>query len=145
MGSRGGQKMGRFYVEFDVANFEDIVKERAGIIPSSQVRRTRIRGMVDPGATQLVLPKAVVTDLGLPVTGKVKVRYADRRSTKRDAVEGVLVEVLGRHAVFNAIVEPKRDSALIGAIVLEALDFLVDCGKQRLVPRDPHFVVSEIE
>jgi len=30
-------------------------------------------------------------------------------------------------------------------IVLEDLDFLVDCNKQRLVPRDPDFVVSEIE
>jgi hypothetical protein len=33
----------------------------------------------------------------------------------------------------------------IGAHVLEELDFLVDCEKQRLVPRDPKFIVSEIE
>ena len=35
--------------------------------------------------------------------------------------------------------------ALIGAIVLEDLDLLVDCTNQRLVPRDPKYVVSEIE
>ena len=36
------------------------------------------------------------------------------------------------------------DAALIGAIVLEDLDFLVECIKQCLVPRDPDYVVSEI-
>jgi hypothetical protein len=31
------------------------------------------------------------------------------------------------------------------AIVLEELDYLVDCLRQRLVARDPRFVSSEIE
>jgi hypothetical protein len=73
------------------------------------------------------------------------VRYADRRTARRKQVEGVYLELLGRHSVFNATVEPKHETALIGAIVLEDLDLLVDCTKQKLYPRDPHFVVSEIE
>jgi hypothetical protein len=51
----------------------------------------------------------------------------------------------GRERVFNAIVEPERESVLIGAIVLEELGFLVDCPGQRLVPRDPKQIVSEAE
>lgn len=47
--------------------------------------------------------------------------------------------------MFNAIVEPQRDSALIGAIVLEDLDLIVDCTTQQLVPRDPERIVSAIE
>ena len=50
-----------------------------------------------------------------------------------------------RDSVFNAIVEPARDSALIGAIVLEDLDLMVDCTGQRLVPRDPKQIISEAE
>jgi len=50
-----------------------------------------------------------------------------------------------RHGTFTAIVEPKRETALIGAIVLEDLDLLVDCQKQRVVPRDPRGAVYEIE
>jgi hypothetical protein len=57
----------------------------------------------------------------------------------------VYLQLLGRDSVFTAIVEPNRRKALIGAIVLEDLDFLVDCTQQRLVPRDPRFIVSEIE
>jgi len=51
----------------------------------------------------------------------------------------------GRDSVFNAVVEPARESALIGAIVLEDLDLIIDCSGQRLVPRDPKQIVSEVE
>jgi hypothetical protein len=46
--------------------------------------------------------------------------------------------------IFTAIVEPKRATALIGAIVLEDLDPLVDCTNQRLVPRDLSGPLSDI-
>jgi hypothetical protein len=59
-------------------------------------------------------------------------------------VHGVY-ELLGHDGVFTAVVEPKRKTALIGAIVLEDLVFLVDRTLQQLVPRDPRFIVSEIE
>jgi hypothetical protein len=51
----------------------------------------------------------------------------------------------GRESIFNAVVEPGRESALIGAIVLEDLDLLVNCTAQRLVPRDPKQIISEAE
>jgi len=92
-----------------------------------------------------VLPAAVAKELGLRSTSKVKVRSANGQSAKRPQVEGVYLELMGRHSVFNATVAPKRETALIGAIVLEDLDFLVDCTKQCLYPRDPKYVISEIE
>jgi predicted aspartyl protease len=106
----------------------------------------KIQGLVDPGATRMVLPAAVVKELGLSIKDqKIQVRYADGRRALRKEVAGVHVAVQGRSGLFQAVVEPKPETALIGAIVLEDLDFLVDCGKQRLVPRDPDFVVNEIE
>jgi predicted aspartyl protease len=145
MRSRGAAAVGRFSIEFEVVNYDELVQSRAGWLPASKVRRQTIRGVVDSGATRLVLPQAVVKQLGLQSTKKVKVRYADGRFGKWNAVGGVYVEIMGRDGVFTAIVEPKRQTALVGAIVLEDLDFLVDCINQRLVPRDPDFVVSEIE
>ena len=68
-----------------------------------------------------------------------------RRHAVRATVEGVQVELLGRHGVFTAAVEPRRKTALIGAMVLEDLDFLVDATHQRLVPRDPKMIISEAE
>ena len=146
MKQNGKQPMGRFSVEFEVANNEDLVRARNGDIDSAKVRRKVIRGVVDRGATRLVLPASVVKELGLPTKKKkIKVRYADGRRALRTEADQVRLFLLGREGTFIAIVEPKRDTALIGAIVLEDLDFLVDCGKQCLVPRDPDFVVNEIE
>jgi predicted aspartyl protease len=137
--------MGRFKVEVDLANYEDVTDARRGRLDPDKVRRVKILGVVDSGASRLVLPQDAVKKLGLPSTGEVKVTYANRSTAKRPRVEGVYLELLGRHGVFTASVEPKRDTALIGAIVLEDLDFLVDCSKQRIYPRDPDFVVSEAE
>ena len=77
--------------------------------------------------------------------GNIQVRYADGRTRERGEAEGVYVEILGRNDTFSAIIEPRRQDALIGAIVLEALDLLVDCQRQQLVPRDPHGPIYEIE
>ena len=101
--------------------------------------------MVDSGATRLVLPEVVVKRLGLPLGATVNVRYADGRRARRRAVKGVFVQLLGRDGIFTAISEPKRDTALIGAIVLEDLDLLVDCVGRQVVPRDPRGETFEIE
>jgi predicted aspartyl protease len=139
------QAMGRFSVEVELANNDDLARANAGDIPQDQVRRVRIRGVVDSGAIRLVIPPDVAQQLGLAISGKAKVRYADGRSADREIAQGIHLAYGGRESVFNAIVEPGRESALIGAIVLEDLDFLIDCGGQRLVPRDPKQIVSEIE
>jgi predicted aspartyl protease len=146
MNINGKQDMGRFSVEFEIANNEDVARARNGDLDTAKIRRKVIKGVVDPGATLLVLPPAVAKELGLPVKAKkIRVRYADGRKGFRTEVEEIRLYLLGRDGVFTAIAEPKRETALIGAFVLEVLDFLVDCKKQRLVPRDPDYIVSEVE
>lgn len=140
-----GAMMGRFSVEIEVANNSDVELSKLGYVDPGKVRRARVRGVVDTGATRLVLPLSVVQHLGLPVTGQLGVRYADGRTAQRDRVDGVHLTFLGRDSVFNAVVEPNRDAALIGAIVLEDLDLIVDCSAQKLMPRDPKGIISEIE
>jgi predicted aspartyl protease len=137
--------MGRFSVEVELANDKDIACAEAGDIPLDQVRRMKIRGVVDSGATRLVIPATVVQQLGLDLLGDVKVRYADGRTGDRSVAQRIRLSYGGRQSVFDAVVEPGRDSLLVGAIVLESLDFLVDCIGQKLVPRDPNKIISEAE
>jgi predicted aspartyl protease len=129
----------------EVANYRDIILAEAGNLSPDKVRRVRIQGVVDSGAVRLVLPKKVVDELGLEKAGTVGVRYADNRRARRAKVKDVWVKLLGRESTFNAIVEPKRQDALIGALVMEDLDLIVDCVSQKLKPRDPKEIVSEIE
>jgi predicted aspartyl protease len=132
-------------VEIEVANFEDLALVHRGMLPADQVRRRTIDAMVDSGATKLVLPQAVVEQLGLPLGNPVRVRYADGRQARRREAKGVFLKLLGRDGTFTAISEPKRETALIGAIVLEDLDLRVDCVGQRVIPRDPRGAIYEIE
>jgi predicted aspartyl protease len=143
--SRGVNGVGRFIVEFEIANNDDLVRAKYGDLPPDRVRRRRIPGVVDSGAAKLVLPQVVASALGLPGGGKIKVSYADGRKAQRRQAEGVYVELAGRHGTFTAIVEPRRKTALIGAIVLEDLDLLIDCQHQRLIPRNPDGPLFEIE
>lgn len=143
--SKGAKKRGRFSVEFEVCNYADVDAARRNALPRNQVRRVTMRGVVDTGAARFVLPKSVVGQLGLFVTDKIKVRYADGRTAKRGMAEGAFVTLCGRHSTFTAVVEPKREGALIGAIVLEDLDLLVDCTHRRVFPRDPKIAIYEIE
>lgn len=145
MCSKGDNRVGRFSVELEVANNDDLALMRRGLLPADQVRRETLQALVDSGATKLVLPEAVVKRLGLPLGNPLKVRYADGRSSRRQEAQGALVKLLGREDTFSAIVEPKRETALIGAMVLEGLDLLVDCTTQRVVPRDPSGPIFEIE
>ena len=141
----GANGVGRINIEFDIANSEDLVRAKDGTLPRNKVRRATVSGIVDPGAAMLVLPESIAKQLGLPRGKTVKVRYADGRRAQRREAKAALIKILGREDIFTAVVEPKRSDALIGAIVLEALDLLVDCKHQRLIPRDPSGPVYEIE
>lgn len=145
MRTRAADGVGRFNVELEVVNGEDMIRAKDGRLPTDQIRRETIQALVDSGATKPVLPEAVVKRLGLPLGDPVNVRYADGRKARRKGVERVYVQLLGRHGTFSAISEPKRETALMGAIVLEDLDLLVDCAGQRVVPRDPSGATYEIE
>jgi clan AA aspartic protease len=137
--------MGRIKIEVELANAEDLVRFKDGTLPPEQVRRARLPGWVDTGATYLVIPESVVQQLGVPEKGTAGVRYADQRGETRKVVHQVNVQLLGRDGTFKAIVEPARRDVLIGAIVLEDLDLLVDCRTQTLQPRDPTQIIAELE
>jgi predicted aspartyl protease len=137
--------MGRVTVQVELRNYRDTVLAENGLLAPEKVRRKVVSGVVDTGAAQLVVPGAIAKELGLEKIGEASVRFADNRRENRTVVKDVGLMLMGREATFNAIVEPSREDALIGAIVLEALDFVVDCVGQKLIPRDPDRIFAEIE
>lgn len=136
---------GRVTVDFVIANNRDVVALLPRDDVVSHVKHVTLSGVVDSSAAKLVLRQTVVDELGLLPDGETTVRLADNRRVRRQFVGNVWLELLGRHGVFSAVVEPNRQDALIGAIVLEELDLLVDCGFQSLYPREPGSTLTEIE
>jgi predicted aspartyl protease len=132
-------------MKLELANNVDVIRAESGDIQSDLVRRYDVDGVVDTGAAHLVLPGKAAQSLGLTKSWDATVRYADGHTQRRPVVKNVWLRLCDRESVFSAIVEPNRDTALIGAIVLEELDLMVDCVTQQLHPRDPHGLITEIE
>jgi clan AA aspartic protease len=119
---------------------------RRGLMDAKDIRSIEIEALVDTGATMLVLPADVVAKLGLRQEGTRPVKYANGKVAKVPWVSGVKLEVLGRDAVFDALVEPAGTTALIGQIPLEALDLIVDPKSRdvRVNPLSPDEPLLEI-
>lgn len=133
--------MRRFSIEVNLANGEDMLRARLGTIPADQVRCARVRGVVDSGTTRLIIPQIVATQLGLKIAD-FKVHY---RGAERPFAQRIHLSCGGRHDAFSGVVDPDIESIMIGDAVLQQLDFVVDEAARRLVPRDPNFIITEVE
>lgn len=127
--------MGEVKVEIDLENAVDRERLRLGEIRQEQLRSAKVQALVDSGAVMLVLPQDLVEALGLREMGKVIVTYADERKEERPLAGIATVHIGGRLTSLNCVVGPPSSEPLLGQVVLETMDLLVDCTQQKLVPR----------
>lgn len=132
-------------MSFVLSNFLDIAAVEMGQLTPDKIRRVTMSGVVDTGATSMVLPLSVVQFLGIPANGKDNVSYADRRREIRDSTDFAHAQLCNRGGPFHAVIEPNHTDALIDAIMMESLDLLVDCRNLSVHPRDANFIMAEIE
>ncbi len=106
-----------------------------------------LRVKVDSGATMLVIPGWVQEKFSFPIIRKQAVKYADERREQRDVAAGIEIEVCNRKGVFEAIVEPPKEYGLLGAVVMEVLDLILEPREFKLYPnpRSPDIPMAEIE
>lgn len=133
--------MGEINASMLLRNGDDVALVRMGRLEDDLVRQVEAEGVVDTGARTLALPEDLVKKLGAALTSQVKVTYADDRSEMRAITAPIEITVEGRTGYAEAIVLPAGSEVLIGQIVLERLDLLADCARQRLVinPESPFF------
>ena len=81
------------------------------------------------------LPQDVAERLGLQMVRKAIVSHADDRRDELDVAAPVKVRIGDRHMTTECLVLPPMSEALIGQVVLETLDLIVDCQRQTLTPR----------
>lgn len=105
-----------------------------------------VDAVIDTGATMLVLPQDLVEALNLRKIRDARVRYANKK-TELKAVYGVVtLELKGRLGNFDVLAEAKGSEPLVGQIVLEELDLVVDASTRTLIPnpRSPEIPMVEI-
>lgn len=124
--------MGAVRVAVKLTNGSDEALVRTGELRPEDVRGCETEALVDTGSVETVIPVAVMKQLGLPSMDRISVKYADGRGELVDKAAPLMVYLLGRHAVGEALV--LGDEVLIGQTILESMDLHIDCANQRLIP-----------
>ena len=126
--------MGQVHVQVTFTNYREAVFARLGQFDASQVHSYETEALVDTGAFRSVLPPAMADQLGLLRLDRTDAKYANSSGEEVDVTEAFTVEIFGRRMVTTAMV--LGEHVLLGATVLEELDFVVDPARQRLIPNE---------
>jgi len=123
------------------------VIEKVRLISLFDPTKTKeIDAVIDTGATMLVLPQDIIKELNLKKMREAKVRYANNKTEVKSIYGVVTVEIEGRAGEFNVLAEPEDSQPLVGQIVLEQLDLIVDPSTRKVIPnpRSPEMPMVEI-
>ncbi len=140
----GLKNMGAVSTQVKLTNAVDDELVRRGLLAPRLLREIEAEGLVDTGAVNLVIPAEIAQQLGLRILGQQLVKNADSRQETVGVTGPVMVECEGRKTIDEALVT--GDEVLIGQVILEKLDLLVDCRNQRLMPNpaNPDYPVTYI-
>ena len=94
-----------------------------------------VDALVDSGAVVPLVDRDVIESIGLVPDTKAVVHLADDTSTEMDRVGMAKIKIGDRSTACSLLIGDYGVEPLIGQVVLEQLDLLVDCQKQRLVKR----------
>jgi predicted aspartyl protease len=120
-------------LEFDLGKVVETLRLTNVFNPKKWVS---LEAVVDTGATMIVLPMGIVRKLGLRRRAEVTVRYANGTTALKTVFDIAKAEVAGRSGDFDVIAEDNGAQPLIGQILLEQLDLIVD-PKKRCVRPNP--------
>jgi len=97
-------------------------------------KSVEIEAVIDSGVTMLALPQDVVDRLALRKHRETKVRYANNQYEDKSIYGVVEVELAGRTGNFDVLAERTGATPLVGQVVLEILDLLIDTKGRKLIP-----------
>lgn len=124
--------MGEVRVQLEVENFVDRVNAGQNGYEEA-VRALTIDALVNSGALVNLLPQDVVEYLSVPLAGSAVVTMADERREEMAMAQGITFKVAGRSTTLPCLVGPPRCEALLGQIVLDVLDLVVDGPGNRVI------------
>jgi len=94
--------------------------------PLTNSETLELNAKVDTGATLLVLPGNIQNELNFPIIRTQTVKYANEETAEKDIVCAVELEICGRKGWFEAVIESNKKYALIGEVVMETLDLIIE-------------------
>ena len=131
-------RMGHVYAEIELINSQDLVDARRHRIGEEEIKRIRVKMLVDSGAYMLCINENIQSYLQLPFRQRKRCEVADGRVVECDIVGPVDLRFANRDTACNAFVLPGDSEPLLGAIPMEEMDVLIDMKRQELVVNPKH-------
>ena len=125
--------MGIVRTAITLKNARDIYNAQDGIIKEPDIRQTTVNAVVDTGAWTMVINEEIRKELGLMITRTRTSTLADGKQGMYNLAGPLEVTWKDRSMICEAIVLPKAENVLVGAIPLEAMDLTINPLKEEVV------------
>lgn len=124
-------------------NGDDKSLARRDMLKARDVRRVDADMLVDTGAVLVLLPQDMVEALGLGTMDKAVVTLVNDQKVEMPIAGPLVLTAVGRTMNTDCLVGPPRCEPLLGQVVLERLDLIVDSVNRKLAVRpDSPFLPS---
>lgn len=124
--------MGETRAKISVQNLEDFHLSKAGHLKKGSIRSVELDVLADTGSVHTLLPQDAVEALGLEILEKVIVTLANEEKTELHRARTIVVTVCGRTWEGSCLVGPPRCEPLLGQLIMEALDLVVNPASQTI-------------
>ena len=127
--------MGEVRASVVLENGEDRGLARHGVLAPDKIRRVEADVLVDTGAVLVLLPQDMVEALGLRAMDNAVVTLTNDEKVEMPIAGPLVLTAVGRTMNTDCLVGPPRCEPLLGQVVLERLDLIVDPSKRQLTVR----------
>jgi len=132
--------MGLIYSEIELTNADDLALSRRGYLQKHEVRKMKVKALVDSGSYMLAINESIKIQLDLPKIDEQMGELADGSKQKFEIAGPVHIRFENRQTTVHAVVLPGDAEPLIGVIPMESMDVLIDPKQQKLIvnPASPY-------
>ncbi len=135
------------YAEIELINALDLGMARHYVIGEEEVKRMHVKMLVDTGSEYMCINESVQQQLQFPFREKRKAQLANGDVVEFDVVGPIDVRFKNRMCITTAMVLPGDNEMLLGAIIMEDMDVLIDPHRRELIvnPEHPYYVQMRVK
>ncbi|CAN2042180.1 Clan AA aspartic protease [Candidatus Magnetomoraceae bacterium gMMP-15] len=135
--------MGYIYADIEILNSGDAIALREGKITEDQIKKIKVKALVDSGAYMLCINENIKNQLNLTKIDYVNAEMADGRIEKVEVAGPVDIRFKTRSTSCRAAVLPGNSEVLLGSIPLEDMDIIILPRKRKLdVPSERPYIAK---
>jgi clan AA aspartic protease len=130
--------MGFVHADILLINGDDLTDLKRKRITEEEVKRLKVRVLVDSGAIMLAINEEICNQLDLTPLDKRPAQMADGSVVMLDVVGPIEIRFGNRRTNVDAIVLPGNAQPLLGVIPMEDMDVLIDPKANELIINPEH-------